>query len=130
MLTIDVFTLFPEMFVGPLTESILKRAQETGLLAVHLHQIRDWATDKHRVVDEPPYGGGGGMVLKPGPLVSAVQEIIPPDAAVPVFLMSPQGRVFNQALASELSSMPRFALVCGHYLLVIMCLPVVNSLLW
>ena len=112
---VDVFTLFPEMFEGPLTESILKRAQETGALTIALHNPRDYTTDRHRTVDDTPYGGGGGMVMKPEPLVAAVRGVLPPGEDVPVILMSPQGRRFEQSVAFELARLPRFALVCGHY---------------
>src|SRR5690606_30159536 len=112
---VDVFTLFPEMFEGPLTESILKRAQETGALTIALHNPRDYTTDRHRTVDDTPYGGGGGMVMKPEPLVAAVRGVVPPGEDVPVILMSPQGRRFEQSVAFELARQPRFALVCGHY---------------
>ncbi|HOA22644.1 MAG TPA: tRNA (guanosine(37)-N1)-methyltransferase TrmD [Aggregatilineales bacterium] len=114
-LQVDIFTLFPEMFDGPLTESILKRAQEMGALTVRLHNPRDYTTDRHRTVDDTPYGGGGGMVMKPEPIVRAVRAVIPPDEGVPVILMSPQGRLFSQSIAFELARLPRFALVCGHY---------------
>lgn len=112
---IDVFTLFPGMFEGPLTESILKRAQEMGALSLALHDIRDYTTDKHHTADDTPYGGGGGMIMKPGPLVRAVRSVVPPDTDIPVILMSPQGRRFNQSIAFELAELPRLALVCGHY---------------
>ena len=112
---VDVFTLFPEMFEGPLTESILKRAQETGALTIALHNPRDYTTDRHRTVDDTPYGGGGGMVMKTEPLVAAVRGVVPPGEDVPVILMSPQGRRFEQSVAFELARLPRFALVCGHY---------------
>ncbi len=112
---IDVFTLFPEMFSGPLTESILKRAQEAGLLRVDLHDIRDWTTDRHHTADDTPYGGGGGMIMKVEPLVAAVEAVIPPGQGIPVILMSPQGRRFDQSAAQELSRHERLALVCGHY---------------
>jgi len=113
---IDVFTLFPAMFEGPLTESILKRAQDGGLLDIHLHNIRDYAIDKHQVTDEPPYGGGGGMIMKVEPTVSAVEAALG-DAlgTVPVLLTTPQGRVFDQAVARELASHPRLAVICGRY---------------
>ncbi len=113
---IDVFTLFPAMFDGPLTESILKRAQESGLLAIQLHDIRDYATDKHRVTDEPPYGGGGGMIMKVEPVVSAVEAVLGEALRqVPVILTTPQGRVFSQAVARELAAQPRLAFICGRY---------------
>ncbi len=111
---IDVFTLFPGMFEGPLTESILKRAQDNGLLQIALHNIREYAPDRHQVTDEPPYGGGGGMVMKAEPIVRAVETVLD-GASVPVILMTPQGRVFNQAIARELAACDRLALLCGHY---------------
>jgi tRNA (guanine37-N1)-methyltransferase len=113
---IDVFTLFPAIFDGPLTESILKRAQENDLLDVRLHNIRDYATDRHQVTDEPPYGGGGGMVMKVEPIVSAVESVLGEALAdTPVILTTPQGRVFNQAMAKELAQYPRLAFICGRY---------------
>ena len=111
----DIFTLFTEMFNGPLTESILKRAQKTGLLQVYLHDIRNWTTDKHHTADGTPYGGGGGMIMKVGPVVAAVEAVIPTGQGIPVILLSPQGRVFTQATAKELSAHERVALICGHY---------------
>lgn len=114
----DVLTLFPEMLSGPLNESILKRAQENGLLTVALYNIRDHATDKHHITDDAPYGGGGGMVMKPEPIFAAVEAILPPPAKeeeVPVILLSPQGRLFTQAVATELSSHQRIILICGRY---------------
>jgi len=112
---IDVLTLFPSMFDGPLTESILKRAQEKRLLSLRLHDIRNYATDKHRTVDDTPYGGGGGMVMRPGPLIDAVEAVRGPDRTVPVILLTPQGRVFTQRVAQELAQHPRLVLVCGRY---------------
>ncbi len=113
---IDVFTLFPAMFDGPLTESILKRAQETGLLTIRLHNIRDVTTDKHHVTDEPPYGGGGGMVMKVEPIVESVSDVLGEALGqVPVILTTPQGRVFTQAVARELAVYPRLAFICGRY---------------
>jgi len=111
---IDVLTLFPEMFTGPMTESMIKRAQEMGALSMALHNIRDWATDKHHTTDDTPYGGGGGMVMKPEPLVEAVEDVVAGEA-VPVILMSPQGQVFDQSKAFELAALDRFVLLCGHY---------------
>jgi tRNA (guanine37-N1)-methyltransferase len=112
---IDILTLFPAMFDGPLTESILKRAQEKELITIRLHNIRDYATDKHRTVDDTPYGGGGGMVLLPGPLVAAVEDVRGPDIQTPVILLTPQGRVLTQQVARELAEHPRLILVCGRY---------------
>lgn len=113
---IDVFTLFPAMFDGPLTESILKRAQEQGLLTVRLHNIRDYATDRHQVTDEPPYGGGGGMIMKVEPIVRAVEHVLGTDRrGVPVILTTPQGRRFDQPLARALADHPHLAIICGRY---------------
>src|SRR5260221_10459517 len=113
---IDVFTLFPAMFEGPLTESILKRAVEHGLLDVRLHNIRDYAEGKHKVTDEPPYGGGGGMIMKVEPIVAAVEATLGlAPRAMPVILTTPQGRVFTQAVARELSAYPHIAFICGRY---------------
>lgn len=111
----DIMTLFPAMFEGPMTESILKRAQEKGLIEVNLHNIRDHATDKHKTTDDTPYGGGGGMVMKVEPLVSAVEAVRGEDTHTPVILMTPQGRVFNQKIVQELAQQPRLILVCGRY---------------
>ncbi len=123
----DIFTLFPVMFRGPLEESILKRAQESGRLSVALHNIRDYATGKHRVTDDAPYGGGGGMIMKPGPIFAAVEAILPPpqppptggeergETDVPIILLTPQGRLFDQAVAAELSRHRRVILICGRY---------------
>jgi tRNA (guanine37-N1)-methyltransferase len=114
-LYIHILTLFPSMFDGPLTESILKRAQEKGLVTITLHPIRDYATDKHRTVDDTPYGGGGGMVMMPGPLVAAVEDVRGSDTQTPVILLTPQGRVFTQKVAQELAGHERLILVCGRY---------------
>ncbi len=117
----DILTLFPSMFRGPLEESILKRAQESGRLSVTLHNIRDYATDKHHVTDDAPYGGGGGMVMKPEPIFAAVEAILAEETDVPVILLSPQGRLFTQDIAFELArSQPggqrqRILLICGRY---------------
>lgn len=114
----DVLTLFPAMFDGPLRESILKRARESGRLSVALYDIRDYATDKHHVTDDTPYGGGGGMVMKPEPIFAAVEAILPLRQAggdVPIILLTPQGRLFTQSVAAELSHHPRILLICGRY---------------
>ena len=108
----DIFTLFPEMFRGPLDESILKRARDRGLVEIALHNPRDATTDRHHVVDDYPYGGGAGMVMKPEPLFAAVEAVY---EGGPIILLSPQGRVFRQAVARELAREPRVALICGHY---------------
>lgn len=117
-LRFDIFTLFPGIFTGFLAESLLKRAQERGLIQVALHDIRQYAAGPHRVCDDTPYGGGGGMVLKPEPVFAAVESVLgspPPAAAAPIILLTPQGRVFSQALAAELSQRPRLAFICGRY---------------
>lgn len=111
----DVLTLFPEMFAGPLNESIIKRAQERGLVSIYLHNIRDYATGRHRITDDAPYGGGGGMVMKPEPIFAAVEAILGDEKGVPVILLSPQGRLFTQEVAKELSRYPRLVLICGRY---------------
>jgi tRNA (guanine37-N1)-methyltransferase len=113
---LDVFTLFPAMLESPLQESILKRAQETGRLSVAIHNIRDYATDKHHITDDYPYGGGGGMVMKPEPIFSAVEQVLGEALPVtPVILTTPQGRLFTQQVAWELSQHERLALICGRY---------------
>ena len=112
----DVFTLFPTIFQGPLQESILKRAQEMGRLSVALHDIRDYATGKHRITDDYPYGGGGGMVMKPDPIFAAVKGVLGEGlSGTPIILLTPQGRLFDQALAHELTQHERLALICGRY---------------
>jgi tRNA (guanine37-N1)-methyltransferase len=112
----DVFTLFPAIFEGPLQESILKRAQEMGRLTVALHNIRDYAAGKHRITDDYPYGGGGGMVMKPDPIFAAVQGVLGERASgTPIILLTPQGRLFDQGLARELAGYERLALICGRY---------------
>ncbi|GAC1568201.1 MAG: tRNA (guanosine(37)-N1)-methyltransferase TrmD [Ktedonobacteraceae bacterium] len=108
----DIFTLFPAMFLGPFSESILKRAQERGLLSIALHDIRDAAIDKHHVVDDYPYGGGAGMVMKPDPIFAAVEAV---HQGGPIILLTPQGRLFNQQVARELAQVERITLICGHY---------------
>jgi tRNA (guanine37-N1)-methyltransferase len=111
----DVFTLFPEVFGAYLDASILQRARQNGLVDVHLHNIRDWTSDKHHVCDDLPYGGGGGMVMKPEPLFTAVEGVLGAPPACPVVLLTPQGRPFTQKVAQELVQHPRLALLCGRY---------------
>jgi tRNA (guanine37-N1)-methyltransferase len=108
----DIFTLFPGMFTGPFDESILKRAQERGLLSIALHNIRDATSDKHHIVDDYPYGGGAGMVMKPEPIFKAI-EAVHQDG--PVIYLTPQGRLFNQEIARDLAQEERITLLCGHY---------------
>ncbi len=111
----DIFSLFPEVFPPYLNTSILKRAQETGLLEVQTHDIRDWAADKHHTTDDTPYGGGGGMVMKPEPVFAAVEAVLGIPPKCPLILLSPQGRPFNQKMAFELAQADHLALLCGHY---------------
>lgn len=118
LMQIDIITLFPEMIEGYLGESIIKRAQDSQLVTINLHQLRDHAQGKHRVTDEPPYGGGGGMVLKPGPIFSAVETIHSQQEEtqkVQTILLTPQGRPLTQQIASELASQSHLILICGRY---------------
>ena len=108
----DIFTLFPDMFQGPFAESILKRAQERGLLSIALHNIRDITTDKHHIVDDYPYGGGAGMVMKPEPVFAAIEAVYERG---PIILLTPQGRLFNQQVARALAQEQRVTLLCGRY---------------
>lgn len=111
----DVFTLLPEVFPPYLDSSILQRGRQRGLINVRVHNIRDWSTDKHHVTDDEPYGGGGGMVMKVEPIFAAVESVLGPKPEGPIILMTPQGRVFSQKIAFELSHFPRLALLCGRY---------------
>ncbi len=132
MIQFDILTLFPGMFTGPFTESILKRAQDAGFLTINLHNIRDHATDRHKSVDDYPFGGGAGMVFRADVVHAALAAVLapfPPDRPVeepgaaghdaparpPVIFLSPDGEVLNQRIAHELASFPRLVLLCGHY---------------
>jgi len=123
MITFEVFTLFPQVFEPYLETSILHRARENQIIDVHLHNIRDWSKDKHKMTDDLPYGGGGGMVMKPEPIFSSVEGILGTKPDCPIILLSPQGRPFNQKLAIELASPNqgdsvrerRIAFICGRY---------------
>ena len=115
MLTFTIVTLFPAMFESPLNHSILKKAQENGLIAVGLVDPRDYTTDRHRMTDDYPYGGGQGMVMKPEPLVAAIEDVKTKMPRSKVILLSPRGRVFNQALAAELAKEEELVLLCGRY---------------
>ena len=113
---IDVLTLFPDMFDGPLKASILGRAFATGVAEAHVHSIRDWATDRHQVVDDYAYGGGPGMVMKPEPLAASIEGVramSPVEGSV--VLLTPQGRVLSQSVVDDLVREPRLILLCGHY---------------
>src|SRR5436853_1789464 len=110
---IDIITLFPEICRAPLKESMMKRAQENGALELHIHNLRDWTSDKHHVVDDAPFGGGQGMVMKPEPIFAAVEEFKTPKSKT--LLMSPAGRRFDQPLATDLSKESHLIVICGHY---------------
>lgn len=124
---IDILTLFPGMFPGYVNESILQKAQDLGQLQLYLHNIRDFAAGKHRVTDEPPFGGGGGMVLKPEPIFEAVESLLSTLQSLeaedqrskieetPIILLTPQGRPFSQAIAQELAQYDQVILLCGRY---------------
>ena len=120
----EVFTLLPEVFPSYLETSIIKRARERDLIKVRVHNIRDDTHDKHHTTDDTPYGGGGGMVMKPEPVFEAIETVLglnsdqtPPEPAsnIPIILLTPQGRVFNQSIAQELSAHPHIILLCGRY---------------
>jgi tRNA (guanine37-N1)-methyltransferase len=110
---VDVLTLFPAMFRGPLDESILKRAQENGLLKINVHNLRDFTHDKHRMVDDKPYGGGQGMLMKPEPIFEGVEKLRGENSRV--VLMTPQGKPLTHSVAQQLSSAPHLIVICGHY---------------
>ncbi len=112
---VHIFTLFPQMFAGPFSESIVGRAAAKGLLDICLHDFREHAHDRHHTVDDSPYGGGPGMVLKPEPLFEAVESALGAPPSCPVILLTPQGKPFNQAAAARLAAEPVLALLCGHY---------------
>ena len=116
LLRFDVFTLFPGIFTGPLDESILRRAQDRGIVEIDIHDIRDWAVDRHRTVDATTYGGGAGMVMMAPPIVSAVETTLGSDLErTRVLVMSAGGRLFSQAMAEELATSGRIGIVCGRY---------------
>jgi tRNA (guanine37-N1)-methyltransferase len=115
MLLFDVFTLFPDIFKPYLESSILQRAIERQIMQVNLHNIRDWTSDKHHVTDDMPFGGGGGMVMKPEPIFASVESVLGTPPNCPLILLTPQGRVFNQRIAEELAQHQHLALLCGHY---------------
>ncbi|MCC6821173.1 MAG: tRNA (guanosine(37)-N1)-methyltransferase TrmD [Verrucomicrobia subdivision 3 bacterium] len=110
---IDVLTLFPAMFAGPLDESIIKRARSAGLLDLTLHQVRDWTHDRHKTVDDRPFGGGPGMLLKPEPIFEAVESLVRENTRV--ILLSPSGRKFDQSIARQLAQQEHLIFITGHY---------------
>jgi len=122
---IHILSLFPNMFNGPFSESIVKRAIERGVVGIAIHNIREYTSDRHHVVDDYPYGGGQGMVLKPEPIFEAVESIKgggvecgeseKGESGIPLILLTPQGRLFDQRLAGELAKYDEIILICGHY---------------
>ena len=110
---VDIITLFPEICRAPLAESMMGRAQQSGVLELHIHNLRDWTHDRHRTVDDAPFGGGPGMVMKPEPIFAAVESLRNDQSHV--VLMTPQGRRFTQEAARALSARQHLILICGHY---------------
>jgi tRNA (guanine37-N1)-methyltransferase len=115
MTTFDILTLFPDFFTSPLKESILGKAQEKGLIKVRVHNIRDFARDKHHITDDAPFGGGAGMVLKPEPVVEALEKTKDYQNRAHSILLTPQGKIFNQQVAKDLICFPQIILICGRY---------------
>lgn len=111
----DIITIFPDFFTSPLEESIIRRARERGLIDVRVHDLREHTTDRHRVTDDYPYGGGAGMVMKPEPIFAAVEALKADSGNLKVVLLSPRGRVWNQDLAQEFSGEEGLVLICGRY---------------
>src|SRR6266403_3575305 len=119
----DIVTIFPDFFRGPLDHGITRRAQEMGLAKIQVHDLREFTRDRHRTVDDRPFGGGEGMVLKPEPLFECVESLhlspreqrIAGQAKETVVLLSPQGRMFTQAVAEEMAALERIVLICGRY---------------
>lgn len=111
----EILTIFPAMFSSPLEESIVRKARDRGLIQVRVHNIRDYALDRHQMTDDRPFGGGEGMVMKPEPIVGALRAIKDAGPSARVVLLTPQGRLFNQETARELSRFPRLILICGRY---------------
>ena len=115
MIRFDVLSIFPEMLISPLSFSLLKKAQDKGLLSINLHDIRNWAEDKHKMTDDAPYGGGCGMVMKVEPVEKALAAVkISTDDSL-VVLMTPQGETFNQTIAAELAGKKQVIIICGRY---------------
>lgn len=117
---VDIFTLFPQMFTGPLDQSILKRAVDQGLVNFNIHNIRDYTHDKHHTTDDYAYGGGAGMVMKPEPVFEAVETVKSQapemaDKRLSIILLTPQGRLYSQSIANEIAKYDWLMLICGHY---------------
>jgi len=111
----NVFTIFPEVFDPYIHTSIIQRAVENAIIEIHIHNIRDWAMDKHHTTDDTPFGGGGGMVMKPEPIFAAVEEVMGAESSDPIILLSPQGELLTQEKAQTLSQFKRMAILCGRY---------------
>ena len=114
-MNIKIFSLFPEMFQGPLSESLIGKAKDNGILNIDIVNFREYATNKFKHVDDTPYGGGVGMLLQPEPIVLALRDNIPEDTQTRIILVSPQGKTFTQEDANELSQCDTLAFICGHY---------------
>ena len=110
---IDILTIFPEMFSGPFKESIIKRAQEKGLAKIKIHNLRDWTEDKHKTVDDKPFGGGAGMVMKVEIIDKALKDLKTKNSKI--ILLTPQGKVFKQKIAQKYAKLDHMILICGHY---------------
>jgi len=121
MLTFDIITIFPEIFNSYVKESFIKKAQEKGLIKIKIHNLRDWTKDRHKTVDDRPFGGGLGMVLKIGPIYKAIQKIKKPASAkatagkAKIILFTPRGKRFNQKIAYQFSKLNRIIMICGRY---------------
>lgn len=115
MVRFDILSIFPEMFEGPLSSSLIQKALDRKIINICVHDIRRYATDKHRMTDDYPYGGGGGMVMKVEPVARALDDIVPSECDCQVILMTPQGETFSQKIAEELARCDRIVIICGHY---------------
>jgi tRNA (guanine37-N1)-methyltransferase len=115
MLRFDILSIFPEMFKSPFDASLLKKARDKGIIDLHLHNIRDYAQDKHHMTDDAPYGGGGGMIMKVEPIERALSAVITDRERALIILMTPQGEPFEQKTAEALASYEQIVVVCGHY---------------
>lgn len=114
-MTIDILTIFPNMFTGPLSESILKRAQSNGQVSIRVHDLRQWTTDSHHTTDDRPYGGGPGMVMLVEPIDKALKQLMAGNSGVKTILTSAAGRTFSQQKAIELSQLDHLIIIAGHY---------------
>jgi tRNA (guanine37-N1)-methyltransferase len=116
-MTIDILTLFPKIFTGPISESIIKRAVKKGLIKINIHNLRDYALDKHKTVDDKPYGGGAGMVIRVDVIDKAIYSLKSKikNQKSKIILLTPQGKLFHQKIAQKLSKMDQLVLICGHY---------------